>query len=289
MPGLRRNAGATTVPVIRIPFVISSNGIGDSLFKTVELWVFCIIAIIVLVGLYFVFSVISGLLKGEIPLPRMKITVGRMIAAFLIAAAGVAAFILNPLLLLPLLAVVLAGLVYLEMNGMNPDRGSAYNEQDPVARERHYRPGKDDGPVINAEFRVIEEPVKKEKQPRPVIAASVHDAAAQKKAEEQRTLYEEQKKRELEQKLRARERERLQYIHGLSAGMHREYLQEAERFRKEFGKNVQCDVCGRWDEELFVHRSQTYCTQCLPGGSRPAPDRGVVAGKHGGSIDYIKK
>jgi len=192
------------------------------------------------------------------------------------------------LLILPLLGVVLAVLVYLEVSSMNPDEGSGYNDQDPVSRYQYSRAGTYGDRVVNAEFRVVDEP-EKEKQARPVKTVSVPDTADQKKAKEQRSLYEEQKKKELAQELRARELERLKYIHGFYSTQYLEYLHEAEIFRKEFGKNVKCDVCGRWDGELFVHRSQTYCSQCLPGGSHPEHDRAVVAGKHGASIDHIKK
>jgi hypothetical protein len=278
---LIRNFGSVCMGSIFIPFVISSKGIGDSILKTVEVWVLFFGAIVI-------FCVIYGLVKGEIPLPRVKITAGKMIAAVLIAAAGVVAFSINPLLILPLLGVVLALLVYLEVSSMNPDKGSGYNDQDPVSRYQYSRAGTYGDRVVNAEFRVVDEP-EKEELARPVKTVSVPDTADQKKAKEQRSLYEEQKKKELAQELRARELERLKYIHGFYSTQYLEYLHEAEIFRKEFGKNVKCDVCGRWDGELFVHRSQTYCSQCLPGGSHPGHDRAVVAGKHGASIDHIKK
>jgi hypothetical protein len=236
-----------------------------------------------------IFSIIYGLLKGDISLPHVEITAGKIIAALLIAAAGVAAFFIYPLLLLPLLAAVLAVLAYLEVSSMNPDQGSGYYDQDPVSQKRSFRPRTHDDRVVNAEFRVADEPVKKEKQARPLKSDNKPDAAGLKKAEEQRSLYEEQKKREQEQKLRAREMERQQYIHGLYADKYREYLQEAEKFQMEFGKNVKCDICGRWNGELFVYRNQTYCSQCLPEGSHPWLDRAVGAGKPGASIDHIKK
>jgi hypothetical protein len=266
---------------ILIPFVISSKGIGDSLLKTLEVW-------IIYISILAVFVVIYGLVKGEIPLPRLKITTGKMITAVLIAAAGVIVFFINPLLLLPLLAVVLIILVYLEVKGRNPYLHPDHDEQDPIARNPYFQPGTKDDRVIDAEFRVIHEP-EKEKQARPVKPVIVPDTSEQKKAIEQRSLYEEQRKKELAKELRARELGRLKHIHGLYSTQYREYLHEAELFRKEFGKNIHCDVCGQWDGELIVHRNQTYCARCLPAESRTEYDRATVAGKHGASTDYIKK
>jgi hypothetical protein len=268
------------MPVIPIPVIISGNGIADSIFRTAGLWVILVIVILII-------SLIYGLLKGDITLPRIGLTAGKIIAAVVIAAAGIVAFSIFPLLVLPLLVVVLAVLVYREVKSMNPNQGPGYRDPDPVSRERYFRQKTSGDRVINAEFRVVEP--EKEKQARPVNADFVPDAAGHRNAEEQRLLYEEQKKRELAQKLREREMEQQQYINGLSAGKYREYLQEAEKFQKEFGKNVKCDVCGRWDEELFVHHNQTYCPRCLPGGSHPGHDSTVVAGKHGAPIDQRKK
>jgi hypothetical protein len=270
------------MPTIPIPFIISSNGIGDSLFKTLGLWV-------ILFGVIVVIGVIYGLFAGDISLPRMNITAGRILGALVIAVVGAVAFQINPLLLLPLLFVVLVVLVYREVNAKKPDPDPGFPYQESPPRERPYRPRTDEGMVIDAEFHVVQEPVKKNSPARPVKAERTPETAAQKEAEEHRLHYEEQKKREQEEKLRARELGRQQDIHGLYSDRFHDYLLEAETFRKEFGKNVQCDICGRWDRELFVHRNQTYCQQCLPPGSRQGPDRTVVAGKHGASIDHLKK
>ena len=78
--------------VIPIPFIVSRNGVGDSISQTVGLWVI----------LFIVFRVICGLLTGKIALPRMKITGGIIIGAFVVAAPGAGAYLIHPLLLLPL-------------------------------------------------------------------------------------------------------------------------------------------------------------------------------------------
>jgi hypothetical protein len=111
------------------------------------------------------------------------------------------------------------------------------------------------------------------------------------RAEEQRIKAEEQRKLDeiAANERKILEKERLRQIHGLYDDQYREYLKEAEKFRQEFGKNVQCDVCGKWDGDLYVHRKQTYCEKCKPAGLQREHERKVIAGKHGASRDFIKK
>jgi hypothetical protein len=259
--GTEMEFGSVVMPAIVIPFIFSSEGIADSIFLTVGSWVIIFFIIMTI-------AVIYGLFTGDIPLPRIKITARNISGAVQIVAAGVIAFLIHPLLLLPLLAAVIAILVYLEVGSMNPDPGPAGTGEDYIPRQRYVRPKPSEDTVIDAEFQIIDER-KKDPRARPARAGAFSDTADRKRAEEQRTHYEEQKKREQEQKLKARERERLRHIHGLYDENFQEYLKEADKFRKEFGKNVQCDICGRWDEELFVYRNQTYCARCLPPGQKP--------------------
>lgn len=110
-------------------------------------------------------------------------------------------------------------------------------------------------------------------------------------AEEQRIKTDE--KRELDE-ITAKgrkilETERLEQIHGLYHQQFCEYLTEAEKFRVEFGKNVQCDICGKWDSELHVHRNQTYCEKHIPPELHRENERKITAGRHGASKDFIKK
>jgi hypothetical protein len=86
------------------------------------------------------------------------------------------------------------------------------------------------------------------------------------------------------------ENERLIKIFSLQNENYLEYLHEAEVFRKEFGKNIQCDVCERWDgNELIHYKNQTYCEKHLPPSYDRTPMRKVIAGRHGASKDYIEK
>lgn len=108
---------------------------------------------------------------------------------------------------------------------------------------------------------------------------------------EQRIEVEEKKKRDeiAEKERKILERERLKYIHDLYQRHFSEYLTEAAKFRQEFGKNIQCDVCGKWEVELYNHRNQTYCEKCIPADLQREYERKITAGKHGAEIDYIKK
>lgn len=85
------------------------------------------------------------------------------------------------------------------------------------------------------------------------------------------------------------EQERLQQIHSLYETQFREYLQEAQKFRTDFGKNIQCDVCGKWDSDLIFHKNQTYCEHCIPPSYDSPKERKITAGRHGASKNFIKK
>ena len=85
------------------------------------------------------------------------------------------------------------------------------------------------------------------------------------------------------------EKERLKYIHSLYDDQHLEYLKEAEKFWHEFGKNVQCDICGKWDCDLSFDGGSTYCPEHKRQEYPRKDERVVKAGKHGASIDSIKK
>ncbi len=65
----------------------------------------------------------------------------------------------------------------------------------------------------------------------------------------------EQKKREMEQ---------LNHLHLLWDTQFSEYLTEAEKFRVEYGKNVRCDVCGKWQGGLTLYGDKTFCEKCMP-------------------------
>lgn len=113
---------------------------------------------------------------------------------------------------------------------------------------------------------------------------------------EQHKLIEQQRVEEERQKaIRERERktielERLKQIHALNKNeTYLAYLQEAELFRKEYGKNIQCDICGTWEAELFRHRGQTYCGKHIPSDRQTTNEHRVTAGRHGSSRSYIKR
>lgn len=89
---------------------------------------------------------------------------------------------------------------------------------------------------------------------------------------------------------KANERGRLKQIHDLNRNeTYVEYLQEAEKFRKEFSKNIRCDICGDWENELFTHRGQTYCEKHLPVEINQENVHKVRAGRHGAVQNFIKK
>ncbi|NMB80038.1 MAG: hypothetical protein GYA23_13200 [Methanomicrobiales archaeon] len=250
---------------IVIPFVLSSSGIADSIILTVGLWIFFIIVIALI-------SIVYGFLKGELSLPAYHVTPGKVIATCLIALLGVIAFIINPLLLIPLLVLVLGILMFLEVRSLDPDKVVVDPEPDFNPYERCYQPRAPEDVVIDADYRVIEKPVvetqARPEKPGPVPDEPVPDDPGLKRAEAERSRYEEQKKREQEERRRVEEAGRLEHIHGLESEHFREYLAEAEKFRREYGKNIKCDVCGRWDGRLSVHRNQTYCDRCLPPSAR---------------------
>ena len=237
------------MPVIPIPFILSGNGPVDSLFGTVGLWVLLLLVIVIISAAY-------ALLKGEISLPRMNVTGRNIITALLIAVAGGVAFIVYPLLLLPLLVAVLVVLAFLEVKSMDKDLDSG-------AWNRYPGPATYDTGFVNAGFRVGDEPVQNVKPVRPEKPGPASDTGEQKKAVERRASYEDTRKQDYAQALRAREQDRLEHIHALRADRSPEYPLEAQKFQREFGKNVQCDVCGRWDGGLSVHRNRTYCARCL--------------------------
>ena len=112
----------------------------------------------------------------------------------------------------------------------------------------------------------------------------------QQKNIEQQLAEQEQLKKNREKERRALEIERLNHIYSLyQNGPYVEYLREAERFRKEFGKNIKCDTCGEWEMELFNHRGQTYCERHIPTPRHTGNERKVTAGRHGSSRSYIKR
>jgi len=121
-------------------------------------------------------------------------------------------------------------------------------------------------------------------------------AAEQRRLEEEQKLEQEraEQKRLKEIKIREQkilERERLTQIHDLETNneTYREYLFEAEKFRKEFGKNIKCDICGEWEIELFTHRGQTYCEKHIPLELHRENEHKVRAGQHGAAQNFIKK
>ena len=71
-----------------------------------------------------------------------------------------------------------------------------------------------------------------------------------------------------------------------------EYLVEANKFNKIYGKNVRCDICG-WncgiDCDLSNYGGQTYCDQHIPASYQITHERKVTAGRHGTARNYIKK
>jgi hypothetical protein len=96
------------------------------------------------------------------------------------------------------------------------------------------------------------------------------------------------------EELKAKERkivenERLKLIHKLYSEDFKQYLIEAQKFRDDFGKNVKCDVCGKWEIDLSFHQGQTYCERCIPSELQWENERKVRAGRHGASQDFIKK
>ncbi|WAC05898.1 MAG: hypothetical protein OS112_04515 [Methanoregula sp.] len=86
------------------------------------------------------------------------------------------------------------------------------------------------------------------------------------------------------------EKEWLNQIYELNRNeTYREYLIQAEKFRKEFGKDIKCGICGEWKVDLFDHRGQTYCKKHIPIELDIVKEYKVIAGKHGASRDFIKK
>jgi hypothetical protein len=87
--------------------------------------------------------------------------------------------------------------------------------------------------------------------------------------------------------------ERIKYIHSIAHDNDKfvEYLQEAHKFKKEFGKDVKCCIGGEWGDEveLFSHRNQTYCQKHMPPELRREYERKITAGRHGASKDFIKR
>jgi hypothetical protein len=77
-------------------------------------------------------------------------------------------------------------------------------------------------------------------------------------------------------------------IAGLWKDQWREYLIEEHSFRQKYMKSCKCDVCGKYEEELFFYHNQTYCVSDLPV-ERSYVERKVKAGRHGSSKDYLKK
>jgi len=93
-----------------------------------------------------------------------------------------------------------------------------------------------------------------------------------------------------EQERKAIEIERLKQVHELNKNeTYLEYLHEAERFRKDYGKNIRCDICGEWEIDLFQHRGQTYCKMHIPISLDTENEYKVTTGRHGSSRSFIKK
>jgi hypothetical protein len=88
---------------------------------------------------------------------------------------------------------------------------------------------------------------------------------------------------------RAEERKHLIRIHKLYREDFLEYLKQKQKFTDYFGKNIECDVCGNWDDDLFHHRGQTYCEKHIPCSIQKENERKIIAGRHGASRDFIKK
>jgi hypothetical protein len=91
------------------------------------------------------------------------------------------------------------------------------------------------------------------------------------KDEELRILSEEQNKRDeiADHEQKNLELERLNHLHQLWDTQFSEYLIEAEKFRSEYGKNVRCDICGKWEAGLTLCGDKTFCANCMPGGAGP--------------------
>ncbi len=146
------------------------------------------------------------------------------------------------------------------------------------------------------ELKIIEQRAgKKRLQGQEEAQRRIEELKVEKQRAEQRRLEKErvEEQRKIEE-IKAKERkilekERLNHIHGLYQNEFREYLIEAEHFRHEFGKNIKCDVCGKWESDLSNHRGQTYCEKCIPAEVHRENERKVIAGKHGASQDFIKK
>lgn len=126
-------------------------------------------------------------------------------------------------------------------------------------------------------------------------AARLEEIKAQDRINQQR-IFEQQlaeqarHKENKEKERRAVEVERLRQIHALNQGQtYIEYLREAERFRKDYSKNIKCDICGEWEVELFNHRGQTYCEKHIPIARHTENEHKVTAGRHGSSRSYIKR
>jgi hypothetical protein len=93
-----------------------------------------------------------------------------------------------------------------------------------------------------------------------------------------------------DQKQGSLEVERLRQIHALNKDdTFNQYLHEAEKFRKFYGKNIQCDICGGWEDGLYNHRGQTYCERHIPIPRTTEHEHKVTAWRHGSSRSYIKK
>ena len=118
---------------------------------------------------------------------------------------------------------------------------------------------------------------------------------AHKQVNQNKLIEEQQAEPERLKKLRENERsaieiERLKQIHALNQNeTYIEYLREAERFRKDYDKNIKCDICGEWELGLINHRGQTYCERHIPTSRNTENEHKVMAGSHGSSRSYIKK
>lgn len=107
---------------------------------------------------------------------------------------------------------------------------------------------------------------------------------------EQQLAEQERLKEQKEKERRGIEIERLMQIHALNQSeTYLAYLREAERFRKDYGKNIKCDICGEWESGLVNHRGQTYCQRHIPVTRHTENVHKVTAGRHGSSKSYIKR
>ena len=123
-------------------------------------------------------------------------------------------------------------------------------------------------------------------------------ALEQKRKEEEKKLEQQRAEQKRLDEIRIQERkkiekERLRQIHELETNNEtfREYLIEAEKFRREFGKDIKCCIGGEWghEVELYVHRGQTYCEKHIPPELHRENEHKVRAGLHGAAQNFIKK